>query len=339
MVKLNSKYASPKFLIVTSLAILSLAVLFSALGIYGTVLVPLVAVLFAFLLINDSTPKRALSVAIGIASVIPEIALGSYSVNALFAVLIGAFLVFAVSKHLTKGETSVYITVILALLVFINIILLAMDYNGSLSPSMAFETVQIKLGEIISYISTFDPFLYIETAIPPEMMQDVVIDSSPDVKYYYFETVRLYLNLSFGFITALLYLIGALCVKAFDLLLFKLADATEYKALAIEHFKIPKLLAGVYIAILVLSFFCMDTSAGAFELIICNLNFALIVPFVYVGLRSLYMLLSARFGSAGSVIAIIVLLYFMTGLVYYILAFAGAVISIIGLEIKFKRHP
>lgn len=310
-------------------ALLSFAIGFviASIGMGGVIFLPILAALVGNTFFVDPTPKKVLGISLScVIALLDFIPNGEYSVNCLFGVLCGFCLYFCVRRGLSKAECSVYITV-LVILLFVSLLFLnAIRINDSFDISMAWDTVCTKLSYLKEEIVNYD-FLGEMEANLPEGYGEIKI--TPELKYTFAKTVELFFAIVWGYVVGLAFVFAGFSIKMFYSLLLKNTSEKDTMMLAAGRFNTPNLLSWIFIALFVINLFAVNIDPTPFGAVIGNIYGALCLPFIYLGVRLIYVGLCARFGRVGGACVLLIGLALTVPTVVSILAFLGAVFAIL----------
>lgn len=255
----------------------------------GELLLPLSSAFMATLFLLEKPKKRFLSylcpaVCITVALLLKGIA----AIVVIEAVLLAIVIDICYKKSLSKAETSIYLTLIIAVFVF-----------ASLYLSAAFATKNFSLESITNYYMDFflkfkREFVDIFSGMTVTAEDGTVVNAmSVEEARMYFSTLT---NSFVALIGILSFLLAGLTIKMYAVLVLKYSRHGILKKFA--HFLPSNFCAYSYLISSVLALFATQTSS--FGIIIMNVNMIMMAVFAYMGVK--YLLMVAKMSQKRSLI-------------------------------------
>lgn len=308
---------------------LSLLSLLTAVSVFGCtqlgyIFLPFASAFYAALLTYDRTPKKILSITLSfLFFVVNFLFNGLYSLSALSYAVIGLIIYLAVDRKISKGETAVFITASLILLIAVSAVFLAFRATGRVE---------------LAAVSEFYADLY-------EKFKTQFVDMLTSLKIKNEEGLTVFaynannaatLFMDFVILAVPLFIVFAFLLTGLSLKFFEKTvkrASGEDCGISSWRFSISNFISYFYIAIAILSMLA-GSDSSILSLVIVSLNTVLAVPFAYLGFTFIYGVIRAHGKSAFfSASIIIVLCLVLSSFALSALSFIGVYFNIVSNKI------
>ena len=246
----------------------------------GELFLPLASSFLAILFLFEKSDKRFCSYVCPAASILASVLLkGIAAIITIEYILLAVIIAFCYKKSLTKAETSIYLTLVVAAFVFISLYLGAAVFLETFSPSEILDYYVKAFVEFKqSFIEAFSGFT-------------ITANDGTEQNAMSVEEATLYFNVIYssfiGIIGVFAFLISGLTLKIYTALVLKYSKHGILKKFS--HFIPSNFCAYAYIVSAILSALSSDTSK--FGLVLLNVNVIMMAVFAYMGARYILMLI------------------------------------------------
>ncbi len=287
---------------------------------FGYIFLPFASAFYAALLIYDKTPKKILSLALPILFfVINLLFRGLYSLEAVAYAVVGAIIYLAATKRLSKGETALFLTAVLVLLIMVSAIFVAFQSTGRV------EAAAITDFYTSLYENLKAQFVEMLTSLTTKTEEGLTVFA-----YNANDAVALFMELVILIVPILIltaFLLAGLSLKFFAKTVTKISG--EGCGVSLWRFSVSNLIAYFYIATSVLSMLAAGDSS-LFSLVIVCLNTVLAAPFAYIGFTFIYGVIRSRGKSPFFAASIIIILcVILSSFSLSVLSFLGVYFNIV----------
>jgi hypothetical protein len=299
----------------------TLLTFFSALGcsLFGYVFLPFASAFYAMILIFENQAKRIVSYVLPLVIFVINFLLrGICSLEAVAYFAVGFIIYLCVKKNKSKGETAFWLSFLILICLAISAFLLTLE----ISSDLGYTSLSRFFGDTFSKYK--EVFLNTVTALVHENSDGVQFFA-----YNLYEANMLLQELIVYIVPVsflLSFVIAGITLKVFCRTVER--NAEESCEIYAWHFGMSNLISYFFFALSVVAMLA-SSDGTVFFYVIFTLNTVFTAVFAYIGLKSLYIIISHKKSTAFAIVLIVLGFLLLSSFAFQSLSYFGAVINIL----------
>ena len=284
---------------------------------FGELMLPAFAAFYAILILVDGTRNKLMSIIAGAVSLLISAASFALELGTLaipFACVCAWITAYAFSRGISKGELSVYLTLVCSLMIALTAYLIFASAAGTYDFAAVIEYAKEQ------YVLLRDVFVEAFMTSAVEQLPELVDAFDENTVAMLFDSVC---NLCFSAIVIAAFAFSGFALKIFSGLVYKLMQ--NGGGIVYWRFATSNLIAYFYCILLVLNFFV--GTDGVVAITVANLFYIFMTVFAYIGYNFALSLLSKRFKFGLSVFIILMGVLLLGTFALEILSVLGVVFT------------